>query len=114
MHDLQKFEWHGRLLKSFARRFDNRADTIIAVLQEEPEYSRNLIPRVFVFGVIWLQLTHVVLRPELAQLIRLDPSQETLRKIMKIRDGVGHVIYDNKDRTDCTLDNLREIEREPE
>ena len=100
-----------RSLRQLARK---RPDIILAVLAEDPSSRGQCRPFISFIGTQVL-LVHMVLRKALAAVVLehrkcpVMPTSMVRSELNGIRTSIGRVVHVNGDRTDCRLENLREL-----
>lgn len=101
-----------RLPQSVRKYAHHRPDIIIATLKEDSELRSRITP-FLTYAKLQIRLSHLVLRMELTEIILKfpKPSHHTIQWIKSLQSEVGRVIYVNNDRTDCRMENLRELSK---
>lgn len=97
-----------RSLRQLAR---GRPDIILACLREDESVRRNCRPFISIIKT-QIMLVHMVLRPEIVRLLQVgfDVEPRLRYKIQELRSSIGRVSYVNGDKTDCRVENLRELQ----
>jgi len=109
--------WSLRIPRALRTQYHNRPDLITAALLEDPEFASRCHPYVqFSVGSspVNLTLARVALRHELIPVLQrhfdnLSTPEETYEDLTQILSTIGRIVYLNLSRTDCRVDNLREI-----
>lgn len=89
-----------------------RPDVLLARLLDEPEFLAACHPMLQSCGLV-VRLSHVVLRPQIAELLHLfvvptecDAAKKRIRSLTR---SIAGVVFVNRSRVDCRLSNLREV-----
>ena len=93
-----------------------RPDVILATLKEDPIMRARCTPFVSMFGTQVL-LVHMIVRNSLGQLMVEHHENSDVASLQcsvradlnEIRSSIGRIVYANGDRTDCRVENIREI-----
>ena len=85
-----------------------RPDVILASLTEDKLAFQACVPFITKLGT-QVHLAHLVVRPELFEAITL-PDEASFNRV---RRGINSIVHVNNNKTDCRLENIRELSSEP-
>lgn len=97
------------------RRAYERPDLLLAALHEDPTTLENSHPILVLPGAgPTIRLSRLVLRPHIAELIRLLSHNPTNHiqyhaELRRLSSSIWRVTHVNRNRADCRASNLREV-----
>lgn len=112
-----ELRWCLHIPQTVRRSLDRRPDLLAAALREDDTLRSRCIPQTqlqLCGRVFQLRLSRVALRPEIVHVLlrhfhNITPPQETLSHLTHLTSNVRRIIFLNSSRTDCRVDNLREV-----
>lgn len=112
--DLAELPWTLSMPESQRRKFRNRPDVALAALREDPLLMSKCHPILIMRNGksnTSVRLSHIALRPAMVELLLRHTfrAEPLLDELAQAHADISRVVFVNRNRCDCRLENLREV-----